>query len=36
VVVLAGQTHALSKDSGVIADEVASWLREAAISRNDS
>lgn len=28
VVVLAGQTHALSKDSGVIAAEVASWLRE--------
>jgi uncharacterized protein len=28
VVVLPGQTHALSKDSGVIAAEVASWLRE--------
>jgi uncharacterized protein len=36
VVVLPGQTHALSKDSGVIADEVASWLREAVLSRDDS
>jgi uncharacterized protein len=28
VVVLAGQTHALSKEPGVISTEVASWLRE--------
>jgi predicted alpha/beta-hydrolase family hydrolase len=36
VVVLAGQTHALSKDSGVIAAEVASWLREAVPARDGS
>jgi uncharacterized protein len=34
VVVLAGQTHALSKEPAVIAAEVASWLREAVLSRD--
>jgi len=33
VVVLPGQTHALSKDPGVISAEVVSWLRETLLAR---
>lgn len=36
VVVLPGQTHALSKGSGLIVAEVASWLRDAVLSRDGS